>query len=180
MWYNTALVGFELNNKCGGSLKSELKRLDYPNLYRKRRYDKTADEYTEKVGWTTDKVTKPMMLNDLRQMVRGYQPYYKPEIVLFSKDTVSEMFTFIVDKDGKQRAQSGEFDDEVLSLAGVIQMAMDAAGSSSLGDYVGDAMLNEGKRSRKEEEFSADDLACTGAKDTAQDIYEEDGDDFYG
>lgn len=173
-WYNVALLGFELNNKCGGSLKSELKRFNYQNLYRKRRYDKAADEWTEKIGWTTDKITKPMMYNDLRQIIRGYQPNYKPEIFLFSKETVRELFTYITDKDGKTRAQSGEYDDEVAALAGVVQMAMEAAGSMSLGDYVGDAMENEDKRLRPEEEFTTDNLAYAGVKDNVEDILEDD------
>jgi len=177
MWYNQALLGFELNNKCGGSLKSELKRFDYPNLYRKRRYDKISDEFTEKIGWTSDKVTRSMMYNDLRQMIRGYQPYYKPEIIIFSKDTIREMFTFIVDKDGKQRAQNGEWDDEVASLAGVVQMAMDAAGSVCLGDFIGNTMNNEERRIDREE-FTVDNLAYAGISDTAQDLEEDENEEF--
>lgn len=174
-WYNMALLGFELNNKCGGSLKSELKRFEYPNLYRKRRYDKVTDEYTEKIGWTSDKITRPMMYNDLRQIVRGYQPNYTPEITLFSKETVGEMFTFITDKDGKPRAQNGEHDDEVAALAGVVQMAMDAAGSMSLGDFISDASKNEeSKFHPPEEEFALSSLAVNGVKDNAEDIYEDD------
>lgn len=142
-YYNGALLGSELNNKCGGAVLAYLKKSGYPNLYIRRTWDKREEKWLEKLLWTTDKFTKPLMLNDLRQLIRGEKPEYRPLIEIFSKDTIHELFSFITRNDGKTVAMEGEFDDEVTSLAITVQMAITAAGCMSAGEYAGSARENE-------------------------------------
>jgi hypothetical protein len=131
-WYNNAKLGWDPNNKCGGAFTASVKSLLYDNLYYAKKYDKVSDTYTEKVGFGLDKVTRPMCLSDLRSLIRGSSG--PPLIEIFSRETVRELQTFMIDKDGKPQALEGEYDDEVLALAIVLQVGISSYGDESVLD----------------------------------------------
>ena len=133
-WYNEALLGFELNNSSGGSVRSTLKRLDYPNMYWRESYDEIADRATRKIGWYTDKLTRGMLVADLGEFIR------RMRLGVYSAQTVRQLQTFVYDKAGKPQHAPGEHDDDVFSLGLALQMAIYQAengGVSLVGDSSG-------------------------------------------
>ena len=105
--YNQALIGCEDNNH-GAVVNRALRRMGYPRLFYRREIDDRTNHKTEKLGWLTTSVTKPVMVNSFAQACRD-------GAVVPSKETVEEMCTFVMDDAGKMGAQSGLFDDRVIA-----------------------------------------------------------------
>lgn len=87
-------------NNHGWAVVKGLKEKSYP-MYEHR----TGDP-----GFRTDKITKPLMVDNLRKDVRN------GKLLLMCKETVSEMRTF-KEMSGKYGAESGCHDDRVMSAA---------------------------------------------------------------
>lgn len=105
--YNQALIGCEDNNH-GGTVNRALRRMGYPHLFYRREIDDRTNQKTEKLGWLTTSVTKPVMVDSFAQACRD-------GAVIPSKETIEEMCTFVVDDAGKMGAQQGTFDDRVIA-----------------------------------------------------------------
>jgi len=163
-FYHNALLGWETNGTCGGSLTAEIKRLGYSNVYFRRHYDRIADRWTEQVGWRTDRVTRAMMLGDLRRMIRD------GDLDVWDADTLDELASFVVDAKGKAAAMPGKHDDEVMALAIAVQMAQAAAEGSRSGVPAQAVEIPHGP----EPETVAERLAVIGAVDMAEDLEEDD------
>ena len=117
-WYNEAWLGIEVNNH-GLTANKAAARKNYRRLFLRETKLDHMDydiEPTDKLGWRTDTVTRPIMCDDLAKAVR--EKSFKP----MSAGLVSEMWTFIRDKNGKPRARDGCYDDRVLAAAIAIQM----------------------------------------------------------
>lgn len=113
------IVAFERNN--GGGFEMErLGRLNRNGDYRIYTM-KQLDGYgnlvdSGKLGWDTNIATRPKMLQDLKLAIDGRL------IHLYHRQTVNELFSFIVSKTGKPQAEEGAHDDLVMALAGVWQL----------------------------------------------------------
>ena len=83
----------------------------YPNFYTEVQHDKVTDRETVKLGFSTTSKTKPLIIDQLRAAMR------ETEIELNDKVTIREMMTYIVTESGAMQAESGCFDDCVMSLA---------------------------------------------------------------
>jgi hypothetical protein len=105
--YNRALIGVE-DNGHGASVNRALRRLAYPNLFYRKEIDDRTNQRSEKLGWLTTSVTKPVMVDSFAQACRD-------GAIVPSKETVEEMTTFVVNDAGKMGAQSGTFDDRVIA-----------------------------------------------------------------
>lgn len=116
-YYNTALVGVEVNNH-GLTTIQKLRDSFYRNLYmRETAEDNQFQERTSKMGWQTNIKTKRVMIDDLAQAIR--------ENVIIDVDIVfiSECMSYVVDDQGRTNAQEGMFDDTVIAKAIALQMA---------------------------------------------------------
>lgn len=116
-YYNTALVGVEVNNH-GLTTIQKLRDSFYRNLYmRETAEDNQFQERTSKMGWQTNIKTKRVMIDDLAQALR--------ENVIIDTDIVfiSECMSYVVDDQGRTNAQEGMFDDTVIAKAIALQMA---------------------------------------------------------
>lgn len=98
-------VGVERNNH-GHSVILELENLNYENLY-------VHDD--EKIGWRTDMVTRPIMINTL---INAIEDKY---LIVFDREVLSECLT-LINNDGKIEAASGKHDDCFISLAIALQL----------------------------------------------------------
>lgn len=110
-YYNNALICVE-NNSHGILTCTRLgKDMAYPNFYTEVQHDKVTDRETVKLGFSTTSKTKPLIIDKLRASMR------EKELELNDKVTIREMMTYIVTESGAMQAESGCFDDCVMSLA---------------------------------------------------------------
>jgi hypothetical protein len=73
--------------------------------------DERGQRQKKRLGFNTNIKTRKLILDLLRRLIRERQ------IEIFSKTTVDELQTFVINKDGKETAQHGCHDDRVMSLA---------------------------------------------------------------
>lgn len=109
MFYNKALIGPETNFSTYPIQK--LVELNYPNLYVRKKEDTYVSKHDKAFGFKTTSITRPLILANLQEIV-------KDEIdKINDKDTLREMLTFIVNKNGRAEAEDGYHDDLVMGLA---------------------------------------------------------------
>jgi hypothetical protein len=109
--FNFAYIIVE-NNSHGILTCTRLgKDLAYPYFYTELQVDKLTERETLKLGFTTTSKTKPLIIDELRAVVRD------GGLELNDKTTIREMLTYIVTQTGGMEAESGCFDDTVMALA---------------------------------------------------------------
>jgi len=106
-YYNTALVGIEMNFNTAPI--EELERLKYPLQYVRQKYDSMGKPVEKKFGWKTDGNTRPLIIDKEIGLIDSH-------IELFTHiDFLSEALTFVYDKNGRPDAESGKHDDLLIS-----------------------------------------------------------------
>lgn len=116
-FYNYALIGCEINNH-GLTTVQSMRNKFYRNLYmRETSEDEQFQERTSKMGWRTDRKTKPLMINELARSIR------EDDIVDLDVVFIRECMTYVRDDNGSMGAQVGMFDDCVIAKAINLQMA---------------------------------------------------------
>lgn len=110
-----------LERNMGGS--SEMERLRLLNRQDKYRIyimhtngTIDGDKESQLLGWSTDTASRPRMVGDLKEAIDNRQ------IIIYDEDTISQLSTFIVNKQNKPVAASNTHDDAVMSLAGAWQL----------------------------------------------------------
>lgn len=109
-YYNTALLVPEVNNH-GFTTVNKLKNIDYPKIFHMEKYDESYDKTTRKLGFRTDRKTKPLIIDHLASCIR------ERLIETHDKDFISECITYVRDEDGSTNAQDGCYDDLVMASA---------------------------------------------------------------
>lgn len=104
------LIAVEKNNHGHSVLLELSEHIHYPNLY-------YHDE--NKVGWLTDRITRPIMIDSFIDGVEN------KTIALTDEETLKECLTLINDN-GKIQADTGKHDDCVMASAIAIQMCIKA------------------------------------------------------
>jgi hypothetical protein len=112
-WYKNALIGVESNNHGLTTLKFLHKNCKYHPIYTERspKYKKSVP--TDTLGFRTTQVTKPLMIDELNEALRG-------SMKLQCAETLAELRTFVRDEKGKM--SGSPFDDRTISLAIANQM----------------------------------------------------------
>jgi hypothetical protein len=110
-FFNTAKIAVESNNHGILTCTRLGKDLAYPNIYFETAVDKQTENETVTYGFRTTVKTKPLIIDKLRQAFR------ESSITVNDKLTLRECQTYVVTDDGKLEAESGCFDDAVMSLA---------------------------------------------------------------
>jgi hypothetical protein len=96
----------------GLDVLSDLAGINYQNLYARRIYDKVDGTTTNKLGWSTNRTSRPRMLQRLLHALQN------KDLLLNSPYLLDEMQDFTTDATlAKARAKSGRHDDRVMSLA---------------------------------------------------------------
>lgn len=109
--YNNALMVVEINNH-GLTTVTALRNLMYPQMYfRQSKFDTMGTSWTDRIGWKTTKVTRPLMIDDFSEAMR------EGSIIIHSKEIYDEMFTFIYDDGGNMVTTSGFHDDLIFACA---------------------------------------------------------------
>jgi len=113
--YNNALMVPEVNNH-GLTTVTILKQLAYPSLYfRQSKIETMGIKYSDKLGWRTTKVTRPLMLDDF------YQAFREGSITIHSKEIIDEMTVFVYDRYNNAVPMEGFYDDCIFSSAIALQ-----------------------------------------------------------
>lgn len=108
-YYNEALIGIETNFSTYPV--KELTRLGYYRQFVREIEDKITRKRRASYGFNTNKLSRPVIISNLVQLVREY-----PE--LFNDiPTLEEMLTFVRNENGKAEAQDGKTDDLIMGLA---------------------------------------------------------------
>ncbi len=138
--YNDAYIGIESNNHGLTTLKAIVNK-EYWNVYYQKNYDKIADVITKKLGWNTNKRTKPLMINKLAEFIREMY------LGIYWDTLISELFTYVIGDDGITNAQQGSHDDTVMALAIALQLFIEGRGEN----YVPEIPFDEIKRNLSED-----------------------------
>lgn len=109
LYYNTALIGLEINFSTYPTKK--LQELNYPKLYLRDKEDDAYDEKLYKYGFKTTKLTRPIILSILVEIFRDH-----PELIN-DIEILEEALTFIRNEKGRPEAASGAHDDLIMGLA---------------------------------------------------------------
>lgn len=117
-YYNGAYLGVESNNH-GLTTLTTIKKEEYWNIYHAKSFDKIANKVTQKMGWDTNRRTKPLMIDKLAEFVREYH------LGIYSDLLISEMFTYVIDDKGGTNAQNGCHDDTVMATAILLQLLLE-------------------------------------------------------
>ena len=108
-YYNKALIGVEMNFNTAPI--EELERLRYPNQYVREKVDDYTKQTQKKLGFKTDGITRPRMIDNLSYLVDNH-------IDLFQDiKTLRQMTTFVYDTDNRPDAMAGAHDDLLISDA---------------------------------------------------------------
>ncbi len=108
-WYNTALLGIEVNFSTFPV--KECTRLCYPRQYQREVQDSYTGRLQQRFGFRTDQKSRPAAIAQLVRYAREH-----PE-GLCDAETLREMLTFVKNERGRPEAMRGEHDDLVMALA---------------------------------------------------------------
>ena len=110
-YYNNALMVVEAEAH-GNVVLNILKQLLYPALYfRPSRFDTIGNPWSDKLGWKTTKLTRPILIDEFEQMTR------EGNITLHSKETVDEMTVFVFNDANNMVAMESYNDDAIFATA---------------------------------------------------------------
>lgn len=109
-YYNDALIGVEINYSQHPT-RVLVRKLKYPNLYRREILSTSSDKAVFEYGFDTSEGTRRTIIAELVTLMRE-----KPHLEVHM-GTLEEMMSFVKKKNGRQEAQSGCHDDLVMALA---------------------------------------------------------------
>lgn len=123
-YYYTAFIGVERNHQGLLPLVT-LRDLNYPKLYYQEKIGLDADKITPKLGWYTDRFTRPLMIEEGGRWLR------EGRVTIYDDQLIDEMMSFVRYPDGQGRGAQGAFDDRVISFLITLQMYLRSPFSSS-------------------------------------------------
>lgn len=108
-YYNDALIAVEVNYSTHPQKLLEL--LKYPKLYLREQQDNIGVNLSNKFGWKTTAITRPVIIAEMIAFVR--------ENIGKINDVglLEEMLTFVRNKNGRAEAEVGAHDDRILATA---------------------------------------------------------------
>jgi hypothetical protein len=107
--YNNALMVVEINNH-GLTTVTCLKQLVYPALYfRPSKFEGIGMSWSDKLGWKTTKLTRPLLIDDFAQAIRD------DLLIIHSKEILDEMNVFVYDANNNMVPMEGFHDDCIFS-----------------------------------------------------------------
>ncbi len=104
-------IGVERNNHGHAVILKLDEVLKYPNLFK-------HDMDSDKIGWITDKVTRPIMINALIESVEN------GTTKLVDRETLGECLT-LVNNEGKIEAEEGKKDDLFIAACISVQLCIE-------------------------------------------------------
>lgn len=118
--YNKAVICPETTGGYGWAIVQKLRDLGYGAIHRDRNRQTWGQERKDQYGWATTEVTRPIMLETLRSILRDHPG------LLNHAPLKGEMQTFIIGK-RREEAAPGCHDDLVFGAAGAYTVAAEYA-----------------------------------------------------
>lgn len=123
-WYDSAKLAIEVNkwesetDDMGNTVISRIiQEVKYGNLYRRKSRDEQSQKTSMKIGWHTDRETKQMIVDVLRQFVGEYPDF---PLKYNDYDLIEEMKTYVIETSDSGKttwnAQKGANDDRVIAF----------------------------------------------------------------
>ncbi len=107
--YNNALMIIEVNNH-GLTTLTILKQKLYPSMYfRPAKYETVEARTSDRMGWRTTKITRPLLIDDFAQAIR------EGLLIIHSKILLDEMSVFIYNDSGEMVSQTGFYNDTIFA-----------------------------------------------------------------
>jgi len=107
-----------VERNTGQATIARLLELEYPRLFKMKTFDLQEQKEEEKFGWTTNKKTRPKMLDEWAEALK------KREATVYDKATLTEHLSFIrpEKRPTHPEAITGKNDDRVIANAGAWQV----------------------------------------------------------
>ena len=113
--YNNALMVVEMEAH-GNVVLNVLKNMLYPSLYfRPSRFDTIGNPWSDKLGWKTTKLTRPILIDELECMLR------EGNLTIHSKELVDELTVFVYNDANSQVAMDSYHDDMIFATGICVQ-----------------------------------------------------------
>lgn len=126
-YYNNALIGCEANNH-GIATNIKLRDLGYENIYQRTTFDTVSEQEINKLGWMTTAKSKPIMIAELKALIREALIKIPDERTLLELLSYQEFPSVNINSSYKRMgAPPGEHDDCVIALCIALQMRKYAA-----------------------------------------------------
>jgi len=109
-----ALIVVE-NNSYGLSVIEHLEKVEYPFIYRKVKFDKITDKYTQSLGFHTTAQTRPFLLAKLQKWIN------EKKIEITDHRLQYEINTFVYVDGGRPEASGKRHDDIIFATALALQ-----------------------------------------------------------
>jgi len=123
--YNNALMVVEINNH-GLTTLTALRQMIYPSLYyRPSKFETIATSTGDKFGWKTTKLTRELLIDELRQAVRD------DDLIIHSKKILDEMTIMVYDENANMVVPD-KFHDDCIFSAGIAFQGFKSMYSGSL------------------------------------------------
>ncbi|RMG76221.1 MAG: hypothetical protein D6707_12570, partial [Bacteroidetes bacterium] len=104
-------------NNHGHAVIDRLKE-KYDNVYVEVIFDEKKNRKTKKIGWNTNERTRNLVLDNLEDLFD--EGSFLPNNVFLKK----EMMNFVINKNGKREARSGQHDDLIMATAIGLKVAI--------------------------------------------------------
>lgn len=137
--YNEAYLAVENNNHGLTTLKSIVNK-DYYNVFYTKSYDKFNDTVSKKLGWSTNRKTKPIAIDKLAEYIR--EKFFG----LWDIEIIQELYSYVIDDKGITNAQEGKHDDCVMAFAITLQAFLEGRGENYLPEISRDDVLKFTKK----------------------------------
>ena len=117
-------------------------------MFYTKQNDRVNDAITKKLGWSTNGKTKPLAIDKLAEYIR--EKFFG----LFDLEIVLELYSYVIDDNGRTNAQAGKHDDCVMALAIALQAFLEGRGQ----DYIPEISRDDAKRFLNKEQFDVPDI----------------------
>jgi hypothetical protein len=105
LYYNISWLAVEVNGPGIAVVDWLAKEARYRRLHRRRRVDKATNDVEDKIGWITDRATKPVMETTLSAALKEGTHGIR------SVRMARQLTTYVEDDKGKHGAMAGAHDD---------------------------------------------------------------------
>lgn len=113
-WYHNAHAIPEANGLGQGFVDELVHRLHYPSVFLRTQYDETTQTFSDKIGFSTSSVTKPLLISRHQDALRNRR------CVLRDLASIAEHLAYTAEERGRQQvftAPRGMHDDLVMADA---------------------------------------------------------------